>query len=187
MSLKNAATFPGGPAFDLFCQSVAMAITSWLPGGVNLVGVTTGVVGAGIINGTLAFAGNVQLVRAAMFAFQGTEAPQLAAVIANGLTTGLMGTTYTGVSTGVALGTDVSKVVSANSTTLAQALRSAHVGLCAAQGGTGATISGFYESLANGIVTVVSTGMTIPPTGVVAPSGPVGPTSSVGTSVSVPV
>jgi hypothetical protein len=140
------------------------------------------------VTGTLAFTGTPVAVMAAMAGtYQGQTAPHLATVIATGLNTGLLGLTYTGVSAGVGTGTDVSHVVSANGPTLAQVLRSVHSGLCAVQGGSGAMVPGFYEALANGIVTVVLTGLTIPPTGVVVPSGPLGTASGVGTSTSVPV
>lgn len=187
-ALRAAAPFPGGPTFNILCQAIANAVVSWLPLGVSIRGVTAGAVGAGTVTGTMMFTGTPPAVLAAIgSSLRGQTAPQLATVIAVGLTTGLMGMTYTGVSTGVATGTDVSLVVSANSTALSSTLRTVHSGLCAAQGGSGAQAPGFYEAIANGIVVVVSTGVTIPPTGVVAPTGPVGPSSSVGTSVSVPV
>lgn len=186
-ALRSSAPFPGGPTFDLLCQAIANAVVSWLPTGVTLVGVTTGVMGAGTVTGTLSFMSTPATVLAAMAGtFRGQTAPQLATVISVGLNTGLMGLTYTGVSVGVATGTDVSHVVSANPTALAQVLRSVHSGLCAIQRGTGAQAAGFYEALAAGISTVVLTGMTIPP-GVVAPSGPAGAYPGVGTSTSVPV
>lgn len=187
-ALRSSAPFPGGPTFDLFCQAVSQAIVGWLPTGVTLTGVTTGVVGAGTVTGTLAFTSTPATVLAAMAGtFRGQTAPQLATVISVGLNTGLLGLTYSGVSVGVATGLDVSHVVSANPTTLAQTLRSIHSGLCAIQRGTGAQAAGFYEALAAGISTVLLTGLTVPPSGVVAPSGPAGSYPGVGTSTSVPV
>lgn len=183
-ALRTSAPFPGGPAFDLLCQAVANAVTAWLPAGVALVGVTSGVVGAGTVTGALAFAGAPPAVLGAMGALHGPNVPSLATTLSAGLTAGLAGLPYAGVSVGVGTGTDVSRVVSANVPALAQALRAAHSALCAAQGGTGSTVPAFYEALASGIAVVISTGTG---TGAVAPTGPLGPSSSVGTSTSVPV
>jgi hypothetical protein len=187
-ALRSAAPFPGGPTFDLFCQAVAQSVTVWLPTGVSLTGVTSGLLGAGTVTGTLAFTSTPALVLAALSGtYSGPITNLLATVLSVGLNTGLLGLTYTGVSVGVATGLDTSRVISANGTTLAQVLRTTHAGLCAAQSGGGSVVPGFYEALANGIVTVILTGTTIPPTGVVAPTGPVGVASGVGTSTSIPV
>jgi len=183
-ALRTSAPFPGGPAFDLLCQAIANATVTWLPTGVTLVGVTTGVVGAGTVTGTLAFAGTPPLVLAAMAALPGPNAPALATTLAAGLNAGLAGLPYAGVSTGVGTGTDASRVVSANVPTLAQVLRTAHIAACAVQGGTGSTVPVFYDALAAGIAAVVITGTGL---GAVAPTGPLGPSSSVGVSASVPV
>jgi hypothetical protein len=183
-ALRTAAPFPGGPTFDLLCQAIANAIVAWLPTGVTLTGVTAGVVGAGTVTGTLAFAGTPPLVLGAMGALRGTNVPALATTLAAGLNSGLAGLPYAGVSTGVGTGTDTSLVVSANIPALAQVLRTSHTAACAVQGGTGSTVPAFYEALAAGIATVVITGTGI---GAVAPTGPLGPSSSVGTSASVPV
>jgi hypothetical protein len=187
-ALRTSAPFPGGVTFDLFCQAIAIATVTWLPTGVSLTGVTTGVIGAGTVTGTLAFTGTPALVLAAIgTSLTGQNVPALATVLSTGLTTGLVGLTYAGVSVGVATGADTSLVTRADVPTLAQVLRTTHTSLCAAQGGTGSVVPGFYEALASGIVSVIVTGATVPPTGVVAPTGPVGPGSSVGTSLSVPV
>ena len=186
--MRAAAPFPGGPTFDILCQAIAIATTTWLPTGVNLVGVSTGVVGAGTATGALFFAGTPAIVLGAIgTTLTGVNAPLLATTLSVGLTTGLAGLTYLGVSAGVGLGTDLSRVVVANPVTLAQTLRGVHTGLCAAGGGTGAVVPGFYEALAGAIVGVMLTGGTLPPTGVVAPTSPLGPSSSVGVSTSVPV
>jgi len=184
LALRTAAPFPGGPAFDLLCQSIANAVTSWLPVGVGLVGVTTGVVGAGTVTGAITFVGIQPAVLAAMSALPGPNSPALATVISNGITAGLSGLPYLGASVGVGTGTDASRVVRADPVTLSTALRTAHTAACAVQGGTGSRVPAFYEALASGIVTVILTGTGI---GAVAPTGPLGPSSSVGTSTSVPI
>lgn len=170
--------------FDLFCQAIAIATVTWLPTGVSLTGVTTGVIGAGTVTGTLAFASTPPSVLAAMSGLTGQNAPALATLLSVGLNSGLAGLTYAGVSTGVAIGTDVSAVTRADPTSLATILRSVHAGLCAALGGSGALSPIFYTAIANGISVAVLMGIG---TGVVAPTGPLGPGSSVGTSLSVPV
>lgn len=183
-ALRTSAPFPGGPAFDLLCQSVASAVTVWLPTGVTLVGVTTGVLGAGTVTGSITFAGSPPIVLGAMGALRGPNVSALATTLAAGITSGLAGLPYLGASTGVGTGTDVSRVVSANVPALSASLRAAHSAACAVQGGTGSSVPAFYEALASGIAAVLVTGTG---TGAVAPTGPLGPSSSVGTSTSVPV
>lgn len=187
-ALRASAPFPGGPAFTILCQAIATAVVTWLPTGVQLVGVTTGVVGVGTVTGTLFFAGTPAIVLGAIGGtLRGPTAPLLATVLSVGLTTGLAGQTYLGVSAGVGLGTDLSRVIVANPVALAQTLRGVHTSLCASQGGTGSVVPGYYEALAGAIAGVVMTGGTLPPTGVVAPTSPLGPSSSVGTSIAIPV
>lgn len=183
-ALRTSATFPGGPAFNILCQAIANAIVTWLPAGVGLTGVTTGVIGGGTVTGTLAFASTPPPVLAAMSGLAGQNAPALATLLSVGLNSGLAGLPYAGVSTGVATGTDVSAVTRADPASLATILRTVHAGLCAAQGGSGAQSPVFYTAIANGISVVLFTGIGA---GAVAPTGPVGPSSSVGTSISVPV
>lgn len=183
-ALRTSAPFPGGPAFDLLCQAIANAVTAWLPAGVTLAGVTTGVVGAGTVTGTLTFVGAPPAVLGAMGALQGPNVPALATTLAAGLPAGLAGLPYAGVSAGVGTGTDVSLVASTNVPALSAALRTAHSAACAVQGGTGSAVPAFYDALASGIAVVIATGAGV---GAVAPTGPLGPSSSVGTSTSVPV
>ena len=183
-SLRTSAPFPGGPAFDLLCQALAASVVSWLPLGVGLAGATTGVSGAGTVAGTIAFTGSSPAVLAAFGSLGGPNAPALATVIAAGLTAGLAGLTYAGTSAGVALGTDISAVTRADVPSLAAVIRATHSSLCASQGGTGSQFPAFYDALANGIVSVILTGVTLPPTGVVSPVGPPGPSSAIGTSIS---
>lgn len=185
-ALRSAAPFPGGPTLDILCQALAASIVGWLPTGVNLTGVTSGVVGAGTVTGTLVFSSTPVAVQGAMGAFTGPNATPLAVMLSAGLNTGLAGLSYAGVSVGVGTGTDVSQVASVNVPTLASLLRTTHSAMCSSMGGSGALAPMFYDALAAGVGVVVLTGMTVPPTGVVAPTAPLGPSSSVGTSSSVP-
>ena len=186
-ALRSAGPFPGGPTIDILCQALAAAITSWLPTGVALTGVTTGVVGAGAVTGTLAFSATPTAVQGAMAAWTGPTTSYLATMLAAGLNSGLAGLPYAGVSVGVGSGLDTSHVVSANVPALATLLRTTHSAMCSPMGGSGAMTPVFYDALAAGVGVVVLTGMTVPPTGVVAPTAPLGPSSSVGTSTSFPV
>lgn len=185
-SLRSSADFPGGPTFGLLCQAIANALVAWLPTGTALVGVTTGVVGAGVVNGTVTFAGVPSVVLAAMAGngFNGQTAPRLARVLSTGLNAALNGLTYAGVSTGVSSGTDVSHVTTVNVPALATAIQAAHASLCSPLGGHGATQPSFYTGLAGGIGSIIQTGVTLTPSGVVTPSGPVGVGATVGTSLS---
>ena len=183
-SLRHSAGFSGGPTYEILCQAIGNALVTWLPT-VTLTGVTTGVIGAGTVTGTLTFTGLLPAVLAALTGagLQGQAVQGLATGLVNGLTV-LNGLTYLGNSTGVATGTDTTFVTVANTTSLASILQGVHTSLCSAQGGTGSSVPGFYTGIANAIGTIVSTGIG---TGVVAPAGPVGPSSSAGTSLSHPV
>ena len=185
-ALRAAAPFIGGPTFDILCQSIALSMVDWLPTGVTFVGVTTGIVGVGVVSGTLQFVSTPPVVLAAM-SFTGPTSPMLAEVLSAGLNAGLVNLTYMGVSAGVGQGIDVSLAGVANVPALAGILRTVHTQLCAALGGSGSWTPTFYEGIAAGIGAVVSTGVTVPGQGKVAPAGPLGPSSSVGTSTSVPV
>ena len=187
-ALRSAAPFPGGPAFNLLCSAIAQAVTLWLPTGVTLQGVTSGVTGAGTVNGTLFFSGVPGVVVSTLngSGLAGSASTQMAQVISAGLNSGLNGLTYAGASVGVGQGLDQSQVSGVNVPTLATALESAHRGLCSAAGGSGSSVPGFYVSLARSIGVVIQTGRSRPPGGQVTPSAPLGPSSSLGTSLSVP-
>ena len=187
-AIQAAAPFPGGPTYSVMCQAIALSMVSWLPTGVSLSGVTTGTVGVGGVTGTLVFSGTPAIVLGFLGpTLIGVNTPLLATALASGLNTGLVGLTYLGVSAGVGLGVDLSRVIAANPVTLATILRGIHTNLCATNGGTGSLVPGFYEALAGAIAGVVLTGGTLPPTGVVFPTGPLGPAPGVGVSNSVPV
>lgn len=185
-ALRASATFPGGPTFPIFCQTIANSVTAWLPTGVTVVGVTSGAVGAGTVSGTMLFSGSPALTLAAMSShgFNGPTSTSLAQVLTLGLNTSLVGLTYAGVSTGVATGTDSSHVTAVNLPSLVTLLQTNHRALCAPLGGTGAQVPGFYTGLAAGIGAIIQTGVTAIPSGIVAPTGPVGVGATVGTSVS---
>lgn len=188
-AIKSSADFPGGPTFDLLCQAIASSLVSWLPTGVTLQGVTAGVIGAGVVSGMLTFAGSTPTVSGILSSggLVGQVSPRLAQALTSGLNSGLSGCTYTGISTGVASGTDVSHVASVNLATLASTLQTNHSALCSPLGGHGALNPSWYICLASAIGSIILTGVTTPVSGIVTPTGPLGPGSSVGTSLSVPV
>lgn len=184
-SLKSSADFPGGPSFDLLCQGISIALASWLPLGVSLQGVTTGVIGTGTVQGILVFPvvpGTAALAIASTL--HGPTAPLVARALDTGLASALSGCPYAGVSAGVSAGVDVSRVATLDLNSLALALRGTHSSLCEAQGGHGAIVPGFYQALARGIGAILQTGVTASPTGLVSPTGITGLLPSVGTSTS---
>lgn len=180
--LRASAIFPGGPTLGPLCMAIAQAVVAWLPTGVTITGVTTGVVGTGTVNGTLAFAANPAAVAQAM-GFTGPNTSGIARMLTLGLNGSLTGSPYQGVSIGVGQGTDVSIVGGPNIPALVGLLQSSHAATCAGLGGTGSLYPGFYQGIANGIAIIVQSGVTLP-VAQVTPSGPLGPASSVGTSLS---
>lgn len=188
-AIRGSASFPGGQTWGLLADALGNAFSTWAstPGNVLVQGVSTGVVGAGTVVGTLQFTGGPALVPAGMASggLSGTTVAQVGTAIGTGLMSSLSGTlTYQGVSTGVGSGLDVSFVTSANSASLSAALQAAHVALTATLGGTGSSLPSFYLAIASGIATLVQTAVTVPGTGVVTPAGPLGPSSSVGSTIS---
>lgn len=185
-SLRGSADFPGGPTFGILCTAISNAVVSWLPTGVQLVGVTNGTIGAGTVTGTVIVSGVPSVVLAALVSngFNGQTAPRIAQVLATGLNAGLAGLTYTGTSTGVSTGTDTSRAVRVDVVSLTEDLRVAHTALCTPMGGHGSQVPTFYSAIAIGIGTILQTATTVPGTGIVTPNGPVGPGASVGTSLS---
>jgi len=189
-AIRGAASFPGGNTWPLLCDAIGNAVATWavVPGNVVVQGVSTGVVGAGTVLGFMQFNADPALITSAIqgAGLAGTTVSRLGSALTLGLTSSLSGSLqYQGVSAGVAQGTDISLVASANTATLITALQSAHSALAAVLGGSGASNPVLYSALASGISIFFSTGITLPGTGIVTPAGPLGPASSVGTTVSV--
>ncbi len=180
------ADFPGGPSFHTLTNAIGLSLPPWLPTGVVLQGLTAGFIGAGSVNGSLIFLGNVLTATSELRSggVAGSQASRVARAISLGLTSVLTGSPYVGVSIGVSLGTDVSSVVSVNTVTLAAILESNHRGLCTSMGGLGSVAPGFYLAVARCIGAVIQTGVTVPGAGIVAPSGIAGFLPAAGTSVS---
>ena len=185
-SINQAADFPGGPSFHTITSAIGLALPPWIGSGVVLNGITAGATGSGTTAGSMIFLGTVpdvvQNLRAG--GVGGSQSERFARALTLGLSEAMSGAQYRGISAGVSSGTDISMVSSVNTPTLASLLESTHRGLCSTLGGSGSVVPGFYLSLANGIASILRTGVTIPGSGIVSPSGPVGPTPGVGTSVS---
>lgn len=185
-AINQAADFPGGPSFYTITNAVGLSLPPWIGSGVVVNGITTGVTGSGVVTGNMIFLGVVSDVAQSLQSggVGGTQSERFSRALTLGITEAMTGCQYTGVSAGVSSGTDISMISSVNTATLASLLEATHRGLCSPLGGGGSIAPGFYLALANGIASILRTGVTIPGSGVVAPSGPVGPLPGVGTSVS---
>lgn len=189
-AIRGAAGFPGGNSWPILCDAIGNAVSTWavVPGNVTIQGATAGVVGAGTVLGIMQFNGDPATAAAVMqgSGLAGNSASQVATAISAGLLSSLSGTLqYQGVSVGVAQGTDISAVIAVNTATLITQLQASHVALCGAfGGGTGSATPVLYSAIASGIAVILSTGVTLPGSGIVTPAGPLGPASSVGTSIS---
>jgi hypothetical protein len=169
---------PGGPAFAQFSLAVANGVSAWVAaGGVTLVGVATGVVGAGTVTGKYTVLPSPLPVAAGLTAggVIGLTAPAIATAVGVGVGTALnTDAIYVGACGGVALGTDQVITVQANAATLTAALSSAMAGA----GMVGPTVPQLASALAVGIAGLIMTGTG---TGVVA-SVAVGPIPAVSAS-----
>lgn len=171
---------PGGPAFAQFALAVANGVSAWVAaGGVTLTGVSSGLVGAGVVTGKYVVVPNPLPVSAALTGggVVGVTAPAIAAAVGIGVGTALdTDATYVGACGGVSVGADQVVSVYADVTTLTSALSAAMAGA----GMVGPTVPLLAAALATGIAGLVVTGTG---TGVVASTvaGPI-PTVSASTS-----
>ena len=186
-SIISSASFPKGPTWGLVAQGIGNGITAWLLGGVvnfSLVGVTIGTLGVGAVSGRLVFPPSPALVTLGLTSVGvvGPTAPLIAQGISLGVGTALSSTAlYTGVSTGVAVGTDTSVVSVSNPASLTQALYLSLSSVFASFGGlpSGIGLISLSQGLGIGLAgqCQLATG-----TGIVT-GGP-SPTSATGTSLS---
>lgn len=134
MSTRFAGPFPfGGISYDLLAQGVSSALIAWgvgQPQNLALTGLATGVSGAGTIfmlASKIVLPVNVGVVQAGLTGagMAGPLAGSLAVAMATGLSQAFTSFgQYQGVSAGVAMGTDISKVTVANTATLVGILTS---------------------------------------------------------------
>lgn len=172
------ALFPGSKSFPLLVGPISIALSIWIinPLSVQIFGVTSGVAGAGAVNGTITSALGVGVVLPAFQAvgYTGTTSTTMALIFENSMRQALVGKAYQGVSAGVGAGTDVVVKVVANGPALTGLLQSS---LAAATlvGGLTPTLC---QALGQGIAALVSTCVGV---GTVAGGGVV---PGVGTSLS---
>lgn len=188
MSARFSGPFPfGGISYDLLAQGIAAALSSWgvsQPQNLALTGVATGVSGAGTIvmlASKIVLPVNVGVVQAGLTGagMVGPLSGSLAAAVAVGLSQAFtMAGQYQGVSAGVAVGTDVSKVVVANTATLIGILNSTLAAIC----GPGPALPMMATGLGTGI-----SGLLLLATGTAAVTGipTVPPVAITGATISV--
>jgi len=169
-----------GPTWIRLAGAVGVGIVTWavVPSNLVVTGVTSGAAGGGSVNGKLSVVPQPLPVPAAAAAqaLLGFVTPSMMRAI--GVGTAVAFTTqgqYTGVSAGVAVGSDIAKVVTANPVTLIAALQAAMNG------------SGMLGFLVPRIATAVGTGvsgllLTGTGTGVVTGFGGAGPTTGISNS-----
>lgn len=175
------AIFPGSQMLPKIATAMGNSVLAWLPLPTNVgaTGVTSGVAGAGTVNGKMFFV-PASFYPAALAAagYTGTDAPRLGAAVEIGMGIALNGgAQYTGVSAGVSSGADVSKVARSIAAPLVGIL----MGNLAAVAITGTTAAQLATGLANGTGFLVLTGYGV---GGVLPVAPA-PAAAVGTSQSI--
>jgi len=158
-ALSGAApTSISGPLSGKLTLAIGQAVSSWavVPSNVVVVGVATGASGSGTVTGGLSFTPNVSAFQAALAGFTGTTGASLSTGICLGLAATLNSSArYQGLSPVVGSGTDISKVVFANSATLQGVLLSCLSG----QGISGPTGQTLAAQLSIGIAALFITGV----------------------------
>jgi len=120
-----------GPQFQRLALAIGQGVATWavVPSNVTLVGVATGAAGSGTAQGGLTFVPNTPAFTGALTGFAGPSGLVLGNAVCLGLTAALNASARSlGVSPTVGVGTDISKVVSANATTLQGSLTAAFAG-----------------------------------------------------------
>lgn len=166
-----------GVTWSNIASAIGVGVYSWLPT-ITIQGVVTGSIGAGAVSGKMSFSPNALPVASSMqlSGIVGCTSLAIARGVGVGIGTALNASAqYTGVSAGVGFGSDVSKVVFADSSSLATSLIAAFTGY----GLTGVEMSNLCVGLAPGISALLSTGV-----GVGVVTGPTGPLPGTGTSLS---
>lgn len=177
-AIIGASPYQGSQVIPKLAQAIGDSITQWIsiPTNVLVKGTTSGLVGAGAVNGTLSFTIVSQILLAFTSAnIIGQAASGIASVIENGLSSSLNSAQYVGTSAAVGTGTDVSSVTLSNSATLYPILLSNLSG----QSISGQTAPTVAFALAQGIANIIQTG-----TGFGSVTGPAGNVAAVGVSIS---
>jgi hypothetical protein len=172
--------FPGSQNLARVASAVGRTLPLWLPllTNVNVVGVTSGVAGVGTVNGKLFVSGGAALVVASLrqAGLGGPTATGLGLAVGTGVSAVLNSSAqYLGVSFGVGVGADASKVSFTNSATLIPLLLS-NLRAAGVQGPQGPQLA---TGLGRGIAQLVQTGF-----GFGAVVGVPSPVGAVSTSLS---
>jgi hypothetical protein len=164
-----------GPSFLEVAPKIGAAISTWatVPSNLVITGTTSGQLGGGTVLGTLQIPLDVSIMVGALTAagVVGPTMSLLAQAVAVGTATAFnISAQYSGVSIGVGIGVDASKIISANPATLMSLLASSFLGP------SGPLVA---SGLANGVSSLLLLG-----TGVGAVVGAGGTVTGVGTSLS---
>lgn len=177
----GAGIFPGSLHLPKIATAVGLAIPAWisLPTNVLVFGATAGTTGTGTVQGKMFCIPSGQVPASlAAAGLLGVNAARLGAAVETGVASSFNTLAqYSGFSTGVSAGTDVSKVVSSNAATLIPILLANLIGVAIA----GITAPQLAAGLGNGISLLVFTATGLG--GVIPISA--GPAPGFGTSNSV--
>jgi len=158
-AILNAGSDLLGPTFPLLCNAIGTSVFTWslIPANFALTGVTSGVLGAGIVTGKITVSPNVSIVQGALTGqgVSGVVSPRLAKAVAIGISTSFSSSAqYTGPSVGVAVGTDTSIVSVSNPATLLSLMISSMI---SSFGSFGASAGNVASGLGNGIALLLQT------------------------------
>lgn len=135
--LLGSSTFVGSRTAVVVSEALASSLVLWLPSVVTA-GVSTGVLGAGSVVGSMSMVGDPSLMTTALMGSgcSGNTVGLVGSWLGSSLIAGFGGCVYSGVS-GVVVGSDVSSVVSASSESLRVILNAQWSRVCVSAGGLG--------------------------------------------------
>jgi hypothetical protein len=177
--LLSGSGFSGSKTLPPLAQAIGRSVVAWIrdPTSVSLTGSTTGSVGTGQCTGVVRFFGGGFLASGLLSSgLSGPTSAPLGAILETGLVTVLnVSAQYLGVSVGVSVGSDITKIVLANPASLIPLLATNLVGVSI----QGIQMAQLSVGLANGISALFLTG-----TGFGGVTGVAGPYPSTGISTS---
>ena len=179
-SILAAAPELQGFVWKQLAAAIGVGVVSWVrvPTNLSLLGATSGVVGSGQVLGKV-FVSPAPLpvnLSTAGHSLLGPNAGQVARAVGVGVATAFNASAqYRGVSVGVGVGSDTSRVLLSNGVSLTTFL----VSSAAAMGIQGPNMQVLASALGNGIAALLLTG-----TGLGAVTGAGGPSAAIGTSKS---
>jgi hypothetical protein len=178
---NSQGVYPGSQNVPKIASAVGKTLPSWLPIPTNVLaqGITAGVAGAGAVNGKMFFTGGIGLVIGGLTqaGITGPSAQGLGTAVGGGVSQILNSSAqYAGISAGVGVGGDVSKVSLANPATLIPLLLTN----LQATGLNGPQAARLATGLGTGLAQFVQTGF-----GFGGVTGSPSPVPAIGTSVSL--